>query len=198
MSDLEIKQAWGSKRIRCRFSDETLEYTNADSSGVHRFTLPYTAISRDRDLLAVRSALLRAAALASPMLAYLLLVFSNGSGTTMLKGLGIGLAFFVAYLLSTASYTVIPSEKGKIFILKGKKGDQILSEIGGRRAAQLRRQYDFVPESESLDQYRKRLEWLRSEGALTDDDVMERLEAYEGAVLRSSGDGAGRSPNSLN
>ena len=53
-----------------------------------------------------------------------------------------------------------------------------------RRADQFRREYDFVPDGDEPDNYRKRLDWLKREGALSDEDVEKRWASFMAASGR--------------
>lgn len=91
----------------------------------------------------------------------------------------LGAACYVAYQFRSISYTVIPSEKGKLLVIMNNDGTRILREIEERRADYFRREYDFFPENEHPEQLRKRFNWLHSEDAFSDEDLANRLRKVD-------------------
>ena len=63
-------------------------------------------------------------------------------------------------------------------------GDLILKEIEARRARQFRDEYDFMPDSETAEQHRNRFKWLHREGALSEEELGQRLAMVDAVVFQ--------------
>ena len=174
---MEIRQRRHSNHIRYAFGDEELQYELQDSSGSRSFSVPYTGVSRDRQSLVERNVWLR-----NVGLLWLLL----GAGTTLFNlttgrpgmpsiWLILGAVCYAAYRLRATRFTIVPSDKGNLLVIDDADGARILEEIVTRRARQFRDEYDFMPDSETPEQHRNRFKWLHREGALTDDELRQRL-----------------------
>ncbi|GHA72080.1 hypothetical protein [Cognatilysobacter bugurensis] len=178
---MEIKQRRNSNRIRYVFGEDELQYQWEDGSGSRSFSVPYTDISRDRQTLVERNAWLRNVGL---------LWLAIGAGTTAINWFSagelkasiwllIGAGCYGAYRLRSTSFTIVPSEKGSLLVIDGEEGRRILAEIESRRAAQFRREYDFMPEGDTAEQLRGRFKWLHKEGALSDEELQRRLAVVD-------------------
>jgi len=110
----------------------------------------------------------------------------------------IGLLCYLIFRLRTTRYTIIPSDKGNLLVIHNSDHDRIVNELAHcsseqRRADQFRREYDFVPNGDEPDNYRKRLDWLKREGVLSDEDVEIRWATFMAASGRDERqDGVGR------
>ncbi|RYZ71996.1 MAG: hypothetical protein EOP91_09360 [Lysobacteraceae bacterium] len=181
---MEIKQSRHSNRIRYVFGEDEVQYSLQDGSGSRSFSVQYTEISRDRQVLEERNQWLR-----NVGLLWLLL----GGGMTVGSLLGEGpakLSFWVwlgafcyaVYRLRWTKFTLLPTEKGNLLVIDDAEGPRVIQELESRRAAQFLREYDFIDESETPEQQRKRFKWLRSEGALSEPEFQERLAMIETAA----------------
>ena len=56
---------------------------------------------------------------------------------------------------------------------------QLQEDLVQRRAAQFRGEYDFFPDGESPQQLRNRFNWLHREGALSEEELQDRLARIE-------------------
>lgn len=178
---MEIKQRRHSNRIRFVFGDDELQYAWEDGSGGRSFSVSYTDISRDRQALTERNAWLRNVGL---------LWLALGAVTTAMAWLGrnefvpsiwllLGAGCYGVYHLRSTRFTIVPTDKGNVLVIDGDEGRRILAEIESRRAAQFRRDYDFMPEGDSPEQLRGRFKWLHKEGALDDEELRQRLAVVE-------------------
>lgn len=174
---MEIQQKKFSHSARFGFGEDDLHYTQKDGSGSRSFSLPYTAISRDRQTLEVRNDWLRNVGL---------LWMALGAGLTAMAWFGdhvlrvslwvwVGLACYVAYRVRSTGFTILPTEKGNLLVIDDKDGPRVLDEIERRRAEHMRREYDFFPESDTPEQLAGRFRWLHREGALNDAELEQRL-----------------------
>jgi len=93
----------------------------------------------------------------------------------------VGLGCYIAYRVREIAFTIVPTEKGNMLVIRNPDGDRILGEIEARRADYLRREYDFVPETENPEQLRKRFKWLHDEGVLSDEELQQRLQKVDAA-----------------
>lgn len=182
---MEITQKRNSTTTRFVFGDDELEFAWKDSSGGRSFSLPYTEISRDRQTLEERNQWLRNVGLIWIALG----LFQMGMDlfkqrpVTLDIWLVLGAACYLVYRLRVTKFTIVPSEKGNILVIDDKDAKRIIGEIESRRGAQLRAEYDFVPEDASLEDQRRRLKWLHREGALSDQELQQRLALVDGAEV---------------
>lgn len=183
---MEFQQHRNSNRIRFVFRDDELEYSLKDSSGSRTFAVPYTDISRDRQTLIERNAWLRNVGL---------LWIAIGVVSTAIKWfdsqqfqgsiwLFLGAACYAAYRLRSTAFTLVPTDRGDVYVIDGPDGQRILQEIEQRRAQAFRAQafraeYDFIPEGDTPEQLRNRFKWLHREGALSDQELEQRLRVVE-------------------
>ena len=158
---MEIKQSRNSNRTRYEFAEDRLQYQLQDTSGSRSFSVAYTDISRDRQTLEERNQWLRNAGI-----------------------LWLGAVCVLAWRFRTTRFTVVPTDMGNMFVIDDKDGELILKEIETRRARQFRDEYDFMPESETAEQHRNRFNWLHREGALTEEELGQRLAMVGAATKR--------------
>lgn len=174
---MDIQQKKFSHSARFEFGEDELRYTQKDGSGSRSFSLPYTAISRDRQTLEVRNDWLR-----NVGLLWILL----GAGLTAMAWFGdqvlrispwvwVGLACYAVYRFRSTAFTILPTEKGNLLVIDDKDGPKVLREIEQRRAEHMRREYDFFPEGDTPEQLAGRFRWLHREGALSDAELEQRL-----------------------
>lgn len=79
----------------------------------------------------------------------------------------------------TTRFILLPSDKGNLLVIDNPEGQRIVQEVESRRAQQLLRQYDFLDPDESPEQRRRRFTWLHREGALSEDELRQRLVDIE-------------------
>ena len=174
---MDIRQKKFSHSARFEFGEDELRYTQKDGSGSRSFSLPYAAISRDRQTLEVRNDWLRNVGL---------LWIALGAGLTAMAWFGdqvlrislwvwIGLACYAAYRFRSTGFTILPTEKGNLLVIDDSDGPKVLGEIERRRAEHMRREYDFFPEGDTPEQLAGRFRWLHREGALSDAELEQRL-----------------------
>ena len=178
---MEIRQHKNSNKIRFAFGDDALDYSLEDGSGSRSYSVAYTQISRDRQTLVERNQWLGNVGLLWLALGAVLTAvsFMDGNKPTVSIWLWVGAACYAAYRLRATRFTLVPSDKGNLFVIDDADGKRILDEIASRRARQFRGEYDFMPEGESPEQYRARFKWLHKEGALSDDELEQRMATVE-------------------
>lgn len=189
---MEIKQKKNSNRVHYVFGEGELDYQLEDGSGSRSFSVPYSEIGRDRQTLVERNLWLRNVGLMWIALGTALTAFSlvGDAGLKVSIWLWVGLACYGVYRFRVTRFTLVPSERGNLLVIDDADGARILHEIAARRAAYLRSEYDFMPESESPEQHRGRFKWLHREGALSDDELSQRLaivEAIDASRLAPNG-----------
>jgi len=174
---MEINQKKHSNRVRYVFGEDELDYRLEDSSGSRSFSVPYSAIGRDRQTLVERNQWLRNVGLLWIVLgvAFTGVSLAGGQGLKISIWLWVGLACYGAYHLFSTRYTIIPTESGNLLVIDGADGQRILDEIASRRADYMRREYDFMPENDTPEQHRHRFKWLHREGVLTEEELKQRL-----------------------
>ncbi|RYF31393.1 MAG: hypothetical protein EOO23_02725 [Comamonadaceae bacterium] len=185
---MEIKQSRHSNRIRYVFGEDQVQYSLQDGSGSRSFSVQYTEISRDRQVLEERNQWLRNVGLLWLLLGGGITVASFlGEGPAKLSfWLWLGAFCYAVYRLRWTRFTILPTDKGNLLVIDDAEGPRVIQELESRRAAQFLREYDFIDENETPEQQRKRFKWLRSEGALSEEEFQERLAMIEPVVARDS------------
>lgn len=178
---VEIKQQQHSNKIRFLFGEDQLDYSIQDSSGSRSFSVPYADISRDRQTLVERNQWLRNVGLLWIMLGVGFTAYSltGDSGFRVSPWVWIGAACLAVYHFRFTHFTLVPTEKGNLFVITEEDGARVLQEIEARRADYFRRQFDFMPEEDSPEQLRNRFKWLHREGVLSDDELKQRMDAVD-------------------
>lgn len=197
---MEIAQRRNANRIRYVFGEQNLQYQLQDGSGSRSFSVDYTDISRDRQTLVERNDWLRNVGLLWLALGVVMTAVEWIGGEVGVPSfwLFIGAGCYAVYRLRSTPFTILPTSKGNLLVIDNADGARILKEISTRRAAAYRAEYDFFPESDSPEQHRRRFKWLHEEGALSDDELRERLErvdAMEHSLVKVE---AGNAPVLLN
>lgn len=178
---MEIAQKRGSSHTRYKFHDDRVEHSWKDSSGSRSFSVEYTDISRDRQGLTERNVWFRNAGILWLLIGGVQLA-ATWSGSEGVRGsfwLLLGAACVAVYYFRTTSYIILPSGKGNLLVIDDEDGKRIVEEIERRRVAQFRSEYDFFPDGDSPEQLRNRFNWLHREGALSDEELAERLAVIE-------------------
>lgn len=192
---MEILQNRNSNRIRYAFGEDEVQYSIQDSSGSRSFSVAYSDISRDRQTFIERNAWLRNAGLLWLGLGAVITAMAAIKGQfAPSMWLFIGAGCYAVYHFRTTRFTIVPSEKGNLLVIDGDEGQRILKELESRRADYYRREYDFMPEGDSPEQHRNRFKWLHREGALSEDELKQRLaviDASDPARLEAMGPASG-------
>jgi hypothetical protein len=173
---VEILQSRHSNHIRYAFGEDELHYFIEDSSGSRSFSVAYSDISRDRQSFTERNAWLRNAGLLWLALGAVITVLAAIRGEfAPSMWLFIGAGCYAVYHFRATRFTIVPSGKGNLLVIDGDEGQRILEEIESRRVDYYRREYDFMPQDETAEQHRNRFRWLHREGALSEEELKQRL-----------------------
>lgn len=178
---MEIAQRRNANRIRYVFGEQSLQYHQQDGSGSRSFSVDYMDISRDRQTLVERNDWLRNVGLLWLALGAVMTAVNWIGGESGVPSfwLFIGAGCYAVYHFRSTPFTILPTSKGNLLVIDNADGAKILKEITTRRAAAYRAEYDFFPESDGPEQHRRRFKWLHEEGALSDDELRERLERVD-------------------
>lgn len=187
---LVIEQKRGSTRIRYQFHRDRVDYSWQGGGSSRTFSVEYTAISRDRETLTERNTWFRNLGVIWLVIGALLggSALADSNTSTMTSGAFwflLGVLSCVYYWRSIARYTIVPCERGNLLVFDNASGTRIIAEIGRRRGAQFRDEYDFFPEGASPEQLRNRFTWLQREGALSEEEFRERIGRVDAIALLS-------------
>ncbi len=178
---MEFKQRRNSNRIHYVFGEDEVQYTLQDSSGSRSFSVDYTDISRDRQTLEERNQWLGNVGLLWLALGAVLTAM-QWFGDQVFKPsfwLFIGAGCYAVYWFRRTRFTILPTEKGNLLVIDDATGPKILEQITTRRAANFRRDYDGLRPDEPAQQQHNRFKCLHREGALTDEELQQRLAMIE-------------------
>src|SRR3546814_1266621 len=101
--------------------------------------------------------------------------FTGDAGPKVSVWLWVGAACYAAYRYRITRSTIVPTDKGNLCVIDDADGQRILEQIELHRARQFRSEYDFMPEGDSPEQLRGRFKWLHKEGALSDEELRQRM-----------------------
>lgn len=179
---MEMKQQKNSNKIRFAFGEDALDYSIEDGSGSRSFSVPYTEISRDRQMLVERNQWLGNVGLLWLVLGAGLTAFSfiGEEGPKISVWLWVGAACYAIYRFRTTRFTIVPTDKGNLCVIDDADGQRVLQAIESHRVRQFRSEYDFMPDGETPEQCRARFKWLHKEGALSDEELKQRLTMVDG------------------
>jgi hypothetical protein len=179
---VEILQSRHSNRIRWAFAEDEVHYFIEDSSGSRSFSVAYSDISRDRQVFVERNAWLRNAGLLWLALGAVITALAAIRGEfAPSMWLFVGAGCYAVHRFRTTRFTIVPSGKGNLLVIDGEDGQRILKELESRRADYYRREYDFMPQDETPEQHRNRYKWLHREGALSEEELRQRLAVVDAA-----------------
>jgi len=178
---MEISQKHASNKIRFVFHDDRVDQAWQDSSTSRSFSVPYTEISRERQTLTERHVWFRNAGLIWMLIGSVWVIASwlqhqFGPGWFWLL---LGVLCYATYRLRVTRFVILPSDKGNLLVIDDEDGKRIVNEIETRRAKQFREEYDFFPQNDTPEQLRKRFNWLHREGALSDEELKQRMEKVD-------------------
>src|SRR3546814_3552460 len=157
--------------------DEALAYIREDTSCSRSYSVPYTDISLDLHTLVGRNPWLGNVGLLWLLLGAGLTAFSfmGDGGPRVSVWFWVGAACYAAYRYRTTRFTIVPTDKGNLCVIDDADGQRILEQIELHRARQFRSEYDFMPEGDSPEQLRGRFKWLHKDGALSDEELRQRM-----------------------
>jgi len=195
-----MKQSRHSNRIRYVFGEDEVQYSLEDGAGRRSFSVPYTQISRDRQTLEERNSWLRNVGLLWMLLGAGLTVASYvGEGPFKLSfWVWVGAFCYAVYYFRRTKFTILPSDKGNLFVIEDADGPGVIQELESRRAAQFLREYDFIDEDETPAQQLRRFKWLQSEGALSEEEFEKRVGMIEAVAVPDGSADAQESSRLLN
>ena len=167
---IRIAQKRHSTRITFLFDDDELAYTIEDGSGRHTFRVPYASIPTDVDELIERNAWFRNAGIFWMCLG-LLQIGMRWQQDRELHGslwLTLGVVCVVVYAFRRTSYSIISTERGRVFIIRDQSHDRVMNEIDTRRKQHLRERYATVDLGNERDRELQKFDWLKEAGAISE------------------------------
>lgn len=197
---VEIKQKRFSNRTHFSFGEESLDHRIEDGSGSRAFSVAYRDISRDRQTLEERNQWLGNVGLLWIVLGVVFTAMSYfGEGPFRVSyWLWIGLGCWGFYKFRRTRFTLVPTEKGNLCVIDDADGPGILQQIESRRAAGFRQYYDFLDPAETPQQQESRYRWLHREGALSEQELRQRLSMIETPAMQIEDASTAAARRSLN
>jgi len=180
---MEIKQKRFSNSSLFQFLNEDLKFTGKDQSGTYTFSVKYGSIPANTSELIERNVWFRNAGILWALIGSLQI----GLHYRDFGGFGGGFWFLVGliclgiYGVAKTKYTVFNTDKGRIYVVKNKDHDHIISEISSRRKEQLFSWYGELDFSNDPNAELDKFRWLMSEGVIGEVEytrVVEKLKSY--------------------
>ncbi len=179
---MEIIQESGSIRHRFTFEDEHCNFAYEDRSGAGDADIAYAALPLKANIQIERKEWLNNVG----FIWCLLGLFQLGSALyqgTSLSGksfwLAIGLVCLLWAHFSKVKYTVFKTENGNIFVMQGKKHDEIVAELDRRRKKQLMEWYGDVNPEHGLEHEVSKFQWLREQDVISDEELKQKISEAE-------------------
>lgn len=182
--DHQATQAKAGTKTTFDFGVDELKYTVVDKTSSTTFKTPYTGLSNDHGFLVERNTWLMNVGLIWIALGLLTTGVKFAETRTVVPSLWLwlGLACAGWAWVRTIRYLKIPTEHGTILLIEDSQKGSLLAELEGRRRDQLRRWHDFIDASEDPARQRARFNWLHEEGALTAEELDERVDRLDRLV----------------
>lgn len=189
---MDIVQKRFSNRATFAFGERELKYTIRDRSGSHSFGIEYGSIPDDVSELEERNVWYRNVGIFWVGLGILQIGmrFADSGDFRGSLWLTLGIVCFVAYWVGTTRYSVINTEKGKIFVIKDKSHDQVLKELKERRRGQWRAWYGEVNLANDPAKEIGKFRWLKEHDAITEaeyGEAMDRISQHHGLQTGGAG-----------
>jgi len=166
-----------------RFREDELDYMVKDTNGRVFFSVPYREVPKDSSELEERNGWFRNVGMLWVLIGIVQIthrVYETGNlaGSIWLT---LGLICFGVYWFAKTRFTVLPTEKGTIFVIQNKDHKRILNEMSRRRKKQFLYCFGEIDfENDPEDEARK-FHWLRSEAVITEEELssyLNKIRAY--------------------
>lgn len=164
-----------SNRTNFEFGDDLLKYTLKDSSGSRTFSIEYGAISTDSGELEERNAWYRNVGFLWILIGAIV-IYTHFADTGEVRGslwFTLGLICIAMYWILKTSYTILDTEKGRIFIIKDAAHDEILDTIDARRKKQWFEWYGTIDYGNDPSKEVGKFQWLLDRDAISEDVFLE-------------------------
>jgi hypothetical protein len=172
-----IEQRRFGQRTRFDLRRDDFEYTLVAGGSTRSWRMDYAGLSRDRESLVDRNTWWRNVGLLWVLIGAVVVVAGYLEQQT-LRGsiwLWLGLGCLAVYQVRVIRYRIVPAERCNVLVIDDARADAILGELERRRARQLRERFDYLSPHEHPEQQRRRIEWLRQQGALDGNEASARL-----------------------
>jgi hypothetical protein len=166
---MEITQKKFSNRAKFEFGEESLKYTVKDKSGSHSFTIDYGSIPTDYGEVEERNLWYRNVGYLWILLGIFFTVYTQKVSIWIF----IGFVCMAVYWLVKTTYTVIDTEKGRLFVIKNHLHDNLMKEIDTRRKKQWYAWYGEVDFGNEPAKELNKFKWL------LDNKVISEMEYNE-------------------
>lgn len=172
-----LRQSRFSAKTKFELGAEEFTYTLDADGKTRTFQIEYAQLSRDRESLVDRNDWLRNVGLLWVAIGGVLTAISFFDAQTLRVSiwLWIGLACLGWYRWRVIRYVIVPSERCNVLIIDDATATTVLRELETRRAAVLRRRFDYLSPDEHPEQQRHRIQWLKKQGVLDEHETSARL-----------------------
>ena len=176
---MEISQKRFSNRTKFEFGEEELKYTIRDKGSAADFKINYAEFPVSSNMREERNEWLRNVGIIWILLGCFFL------GTAILndesisgKGFWImvGAVCLIFYKFSGTTYSVYPTEKGSLFIIRDKKYPEIINEINSRKKNQLLEWHGEINRENDPQYEIDKFKWLNEQGVLTEEETENKIE----------------------
>ena len=179
---MEIKQKKQSNRHTFTFNDDYFNFAFKDKTGADDFDLNYADFPDKSSTTIEQNDWLRNVGLIWCLLG------TYNVGTALYNGsplsgtafwLFIGLVCLVIFAFTKVKYSVYKTEYGRIFVIKDKKHDTIISEITDRKKTQLIKWYGDINLENKLDDEINKFNWLVKQKAISQEEADGKIAQVE-------------------
>ncbi|VFQ46777.1 hypothetical protein [Desulfoluna butyratoxydans] len=186
---MEIEQKRYLNRTRFTFEKERLSYAMGQESGSRSFGVYYADIPMETTMVEARNSWFRNAAAVLGIvwvcsLLTWLAVPSQQTGPALYLPIAASICLII-YRFAFTRYTVLKTESGDIYLISGKRHDEIFDELMKRRKSQLLSWYGEIDYANDPGEEIRKFHWLKVQGVIGDEEfesIRTRIEVFHGPM----------------
>jgi hypothetical protein len=101
------------------------------------------------------------------------LFYQFWKGEVRLSLVTIGLVLVIMSRTTRTRYSVLPTDKGNVLVIKNKQHDEIITELYERRKQSFLKLYGGIDENNDCDYEIKKFDWLFEQGVIDENELAE-------------------------
>ena len=188
---MDISQKSFSNKTRFEFGEENLGFTVEDKSGSQSFIVAYGSIPTDVGMIEEKNIWYRNVGLLWSLIGFFIMAQSYLSHGELIGSFWfiLGIGCLIVYWVVKTRYTVIDTQKGRLFIINNEQRDIIMEEIDTRRKGQWYSWYGTINfENQPSNEINKYI-WLLEKDVISEKEYNESVSqiiSYHNLKLTSS------------
>ena len=167
---MEFRQQKFDRVIEIDLKDDFLYYKVKNMSGSSSHNIQYEDISNNVSEFEVRNTWYGYVGFAWSLIGLIQMFIFNSGEIRISFWLLMGILFFVIYIFYKISYINIDTYQNNLLIIKNGNYDEIIKNIFDKRNDYLRSHYAKIETNGDKTEELKKFKWLKTIGAITEDD----------------------------